>query len=235
MLLLAGCGDGGGSGSTAEKTEQPAKRKPDPVADRARAERINLTLGDLGPGWTIDTSQEPGDAESGKAFDEAFDKVLSEEGYEADDAKSVDVDSPHFARGERKAVSSSVSVYEEEEDARKAFAALREPDFTTVFSDGFNAGFKAAVAEDPESRGATVSPVTFTPVPFPVLGQEAIAFKGSSTIREPGVTVTLHYHFVSIRHERALAVLDTIQGGRREYPQAEVQDLATKMAQRMAP
>ncbi len=224
-LLLAGCGDGG-SGTTGQKTEQktdqPAKKKPDPAADRARAERINLTLADLGPGWTIDTSEEPGDAESGKAFDDAFDKALEAKGFEPSESRAVDVDSPDFVKGEERSAFSTTSVYEEEGDAREEFSLSRDPDFLTAVSNGFNEGIQAGLAEDPETRGVTASPIAFTAVPFPVLGQETVAFKGSTALRYSEARITVHFHAVGIRHDRAVALLLVSQQGRQEYPQAEL-------------
>ena len=230
-LLLSGCGGGGGNDD--QRAGQETKRKPDPAADKARADRINLTLADLGPGWSVDTSPDDG-GESDETFDRAFDQALAAKGLALSEAKTADADSPDFVKGEDRGASSSVSIYEDESPAASDFSVTASEDFIAVLSDVFNKAFQDEFAKDPELRGVTVSPLRFTKVPFPILGQEAFALKGQTTVRAKGQRVGLYFHVVAVRQDRAVALIFAFNTP-REFPTAELQAIATKMAQRMTP
>ena len=198
-LVLGSCG-GGGSNPPAGQSTAP---RPDPAADKARAERINLTLADLGAGWTVDTT---GASSSDEAFDRAFDQALAAKGIVASEARTADAEAD-FARGEDTAVSSTVSVYEEEGLARRDFSLAASHDFVASLSTSFDSGLKEELAKDPELQGVTLTPLRLVKVPFPALGQEAFAAKGQTTARGPGGRVSVHVHLVFIRQDRAFAGL----------------------------
>ncbi len=201
--------------------------------DKARAERINLTLGDLGPGWSVDASPDQGGS-SDAAIDQAFDKALAAKGLALSDAKTADVDSPDFVKGDVSGVSSSASVYRAVDQARRDFTVTSQPDFISALADGVNTGIRDGLANDPETKGVTASLVTFTKGAFPILGEESFALRGATTIRASGSRTSLNFDFVFIRLERVVAGLFAFQTGKR-FPDAELQGLATKVAQRMAP
>lgn len=230
-LLLSGCGGGGGNKD--QPAAQETKRQPDPLADKAWADRINLTIADLGPGWSIDTTPDEGGG-SDEAFDRAFDQALAAKGLALSAAKTADADSPDFIKGEDTGASSSVSVYEEESPAAKDFSVTASEEFIGVLSDIFTRAFQDEFAKDPELRGVTVSPLQFTKVPFPVLAQEAFALKGQTTVRGKGLRVVLHFQVVAVRQDRAVALIFAYNTP-REFPVADLQALATKLAQRMTP
>ena len=223
LVLVPACG-GGDSEESSDATTAPTTGRATAEVDKARAGRIVLTGADL-PGYTEDASADEDSPEVDKAFATCVDNdpILTAE----PDTNPRTVDGSDFDKTDEMSVSSSATIGETEDQARKAIAQLRGQGVLDCMGRSFR-------EELSESLGAQalLREVSVEKLPVAAAGDESVGLRLLATIGVANQSVRVSSDVTAIRRERAVAFLVTT-GVNEPFPEVERTALANKMASRM--
>ncbi len=221
-LLLAGCGEGddgaGDAGTTtttaaSDTTETTAPASGDEATDRqssdpdkaARAEAAILRMDDLPEGWR---KQPP---EEGLGLEATWQDLTSCLGVEGPEQPLGIATSPTFVRELATQVRSTVE-YMPEPQTQELAAALAGPEFEQCATDAFE---EDAARSAPE--GGVPGPVEVSPLDFPELGEQTLAWRVNVTIDLEGLQVPIFQDLVVVFDGEAVSRLMFLNPG-SEFP-----------------
>jgi hypothetical protein len=196
IVLAAACGSSGGSKGASGSNATTTTAKPNPAADRARAQSLLLTTTDLPAGWVGSKATEDAD-------DKAEDQKLADCTGAFDPKNNVvNLDGDDFDKGNNE-ISSSANVV----DTRAHFVA----DVKAIKSDKVLSCFQTIFSEDlpkalaKENPGVTVHDLKVTRLSTgKTYGEVTVGFRVSLTIAGPAGSVPLYideFEFGSGRDE----------------------------------
>ncbi|MBW3548407.1 MAG: hypothetical protein KY452_09780 [Actinobacteria bacterium] len=221
-VLVAGCGEGDdgaeGAGTTTTTaargtTETTAPASGDEAADRqstdperaAQAEAAILRMEDLPEGWR---EQPP---EEGLELEATWQDLTSCLGVEGPEQPLGIATSPTFVRDLATQVRSTVE-YMPEAQAQELAAALAGPEFQQCATEAFE---EDAVRSAPE--GGVPGPVEVSPLEFPELGEQTLAWRVNVTIDLEGLEVPIFQDLVVVFDGEAASRLMFLNPG-SEFP-----------------
>jgi archaellin len=187
VVLVAACGSSGGSkgaSNGAASSSAPTTAKPNPAADRARAQALLLTMTDLPAGWAGTKSVEDPDdkAENQKLADctGAFDPANDIVNIEGDD----------FDKGTNE-ISSSASVVDTRDHFVADVKAIKSDKVLSCFQSIFSEDLPKALAKD--NPGVTVHDLKVSRVSTgETYGEVTVGFRVSVTIAGPAGSIPLY-------------------------------------------
>jgi hypothetical protein len=226
-LVLAGCGggdDGDGAGdATTTVADGEGQESGD---DDALAEEAVLQLSDFPPGWTEGEAPDEDDSDEDDTFDAC--PELQAESEEIEEFETAEAESPQFSRGETTFVDSTVTVWEDEDAAERAFALFERDDVTDCLALAAKEGIEEEAGEalevgQPVARESSA----------PDAGDEAIAFQITLPVTAEGTELVFYLDLLAVRGGRAGALLSLVNLG-QPFDGALAQQLAETIAERMA-
>jgi hypothetical protein len=226
--VLLGCGGGDGSDETSTASREP-QRSIDPQQQQ-RAEALVLELTDLPPGWRASDPDERDDAD----LDECSAVDLSRF------TKVGDADSQDFSMGDNSEISSKVSIYATNEEAKEVLdlgaGVLTDQSQAECFGDSFEEELQNDPDTDQFEVGdAEVGELSFTP---PTGVEESRAFQVVLPVEAEGASVDVVLEAVVLRQGNALVTLLTVGADDPLNPSvrdALAQVLAGKMVEAEGP
>ena len=221
-LLLASCGEGdegtddAGTTTTtvaSDTTETTAPAGGDEATDRqstdpenaAQAEAAILRTEDLPEGW----GEQP--PEEGLGLEATWQDLTSCLGVEGPEEPLGIATSPTFLRGLATQVRSTVE-YMPEPQVQELAAALAGPQFEQCAIDAFE---EDAARSAPE--GGVPGPVEVSPLEFPELGEQTLAWRVNVTINLEGLEVPIFQDLVVVFDGEAVSRLMFLNPG-SEFP-----------------
>lgn len=223
-LAFAACGDDGES-SAPTTTGATTTTVSQVQLDKAKAERVVLTAGDL-PGYATDPPDPSGDSPEFEAAADACvnaNPLIVALGQDADPRGAT---SPDFSRGDNVRVTSSVTFGASEDAARSVMADLDAASFPACFSQAFTTELRK------DASNSNVA-VTTTKLPAMAVGDQSVAYRTVARFRTQGANVVLNIDFTFVRVGRGFGSIQDLSAG-TAFPDAERLRLAAAMATRMA-
>ncbi len=209
LALSAACGGGGGD-------------KPDPAADKAKAQAANPKPADFPAGW----NSKPHEALPGE--DELAAEIAECVGISPPSTRaSAQVRSPDFTSGFATSATSVITFVRSEEEAAADAAALAKPQFAECAQPGYA---KQIQAVGPE--GATVSGVTVTRSKFPAYGDRTVSYRVKGNIDIGQIQITVNIDLVWIFKDRAEVFL-TFSNPGGPFPPEVARSVAAKVVERL--